>query len=158
MRTPCWTGQAGGSPNPMFSVSAVKNWYFIHLQFIVLPGASLSPQTGKTSKYSFFSLLTGFPCTRSLFSPWLTCLQLRRAGRSATACPTRHLSVFACLPLQESEQEYMLNYKKITHMTTCLGVLMPLCFHREGILFPDYAKSNFLIYPLHTQGPWIILQ
>lgn len=25
----------------MFSMSAVKNWYFVHLQFIVLPGASL---------------------------------------------------------------------------------------------------------------------
>lgn len=24
----------------MFNMSAVKNWYFVHLQFIVLPGAS----------------------------------------------------------------------------------------------------------------------
>lgn len=28
---------------PMSSISAVKNWLFVHLPFIVLPDASLSP-------------------------------------------------------------------------------------------------------------------
>lgn len=115
----------------------------------------ISPQTGKTCKYSSFSLLTELPGIRSLFSPWLTSLQLRWAGTSAIACQTRHLSVFAWLPLQESEWEYMLN-KKITHLTTYLGVLMPLCFNRDGILFPECAGAIF--QSIHTQRPWIILQ
>lgn len=79
----------------MFSMSAVKNWCIcsppIYCAAWCFP---ISPQTEKTCKYSSFSFLTALPCTRSLFSPWLTSLQLRWAERSAIAFPTRHLSVF----------------------------------------------------------------
>lgn len=144
MRCPWWVCQAGWSPDAMFSIRAVKNWLFVHLQFIVLSDAFLSPANQENRQ-----ILTLFSShSRPSFS--LTDLPSAQMmqGMTAMSCPTRHMSVFAD-PHCKSQIRNEKKKKKITHLTACWGVVMPLYLNREEIMFPASARDNFLIYPHH---------